>query len=74
MFTMAPLLMHSEDVPAPARAALRAAYAAPPEARSDMLASAARLLHASTNLECRDVLELVGLAPEAALSACVACG
>lgn len=61
-FSMAPLLMHSPHVPAPAREALRAAYEAPAERRDEMLESAARILHAETNLECGDVRELVGLA------------
>jgi hypothetical protein len=60
-FTMAPLLMHSDHVPAGARDALRAAYEAPPESRSAMLESAARILYAETELECTDVRELVGL-------------
>ncbi|MDP9152568.1 MAG: hypothetical protein M3O36_21805 [Myxococcota bacterium] len=60
-FSMAPLLIHSEQVPAEARDALRAAYDSPPEQRSASLASAARVLHAATGLECRDVRELIGL-------------
>jgi hypothetical protein len=59
--SMAPLLMHSEHVPAEARAAIRAAYEAPPESRSAGLESAARILYRETDLECSDVLELVGL-------------
>ncbi len=58
---MAPLLMHSEQVPAEARDAIRAAYDAPPEHRTASLEAAARVLHYSTGLECRDVRELVGL-------------
>jgi hypothetical protein len=59
--SMAPLLMHGEQVPAPARRAIRAAYEAPPEHRSDRLLAAARVLHRETDLECADVRELVGL-------------
>jgi len=60
-FSMAHLLIHSEHVPSEARDALRAARTAPPERRGAMLASAARILHHGTGLECRDALELVGL-------------
>lgn len=61
---MAPLLMHSAQVPAEARDAIRAAYEAPPEDRSARLESAARVLHQATGLECSDVRELVGLSGE----------
>ncbi len=60
-FSMAPLLIHSEQVPAEARDAIRAAYDSPPEQRGASLVSAARVLHAVTGLECRDVFELIGL-------------
>lgn len=60
-FSMAPLLMHSEQVPPGARDALRAAYDAPPDRRGPMLESAARILHVETGLACPDVRELVGL-------------
>jgi hypothetical protein len=59
--SMAPLLIYSEQVPAEAREAIRAAYEAPPENRSARLESAARILHRETGLECGDVRELVGL-------------
>jgi hypothetical protein len=59
--SMAPLLIHSEQVPAEARKAIRAAYDAPPQYRSASLEAAARVLHQSTGLECSDVRELVGL-------------
>ncbi len=65
-FSMAPLLMHSPQVPAGARDAIRAAYDAPAERRDEMLESAARILHAETDLDCGDVRELVGLSPEGA--------
>jgi hypothetical protein len=61
MMSMATLLIHSEDVPAEARDAIRAAYQAPPQHRAASLAAAARVLHDATGLECRDVRELVGL-------------
>jgi hypothetical protein len=63
-FTMAPLLMHSDQVPAEARDALKAAYEGPPEQRDAMLESAARILYAETELECDDALELVGLSDD----------
>ena len=59
--SMAPLLMHSEQVPAEARDAIRAAYYAPPQHRTESLKAAARVLHQATGLECGDVRELVGL-------------
>ncbi len=60
-FSMAPLLIHSESVPLRAREALRAASVAPVEHRRSALASAARVLHAETSLDCNDALEIVGL-------------
>jgi len=60
--SMAPLLMHSEQVPAEARAAIRAAYDAPPQDRKEWLEAAALVLHQATGLACSDVRELVGLA------------
>ncbi len=60
--SMASLLMHSDQVPAEARDAIRAAYEALPEHRATRLESAARVLHRATGLECRDVRELVDLA------------
>ena len=62
--SMAPLLMHDEQVPAEARDALRAALDAPDQHRSAGLAAAARVLHQTTGLECDDIRELVGLAGE----------
>jgi hypothetical protein len=59
--SMAPLLMHSEQVPAGARDAIRAAYEAAPEDRSAGLESAARILHREAGVECSDARELVGL-------------
>jgi hypothetical protein len=59
--SMLPLLIHSEQVPAKARDAIRAAYEAPPQHRDARLESAARVLHHATGLECSDARELVGL-------------
>jgi hypothetical protein len=64
-FTLGPLLMHSDHVPAEARDALRAAYEGPPERRGALLESAARILYAETELECDDARELVGLPVDA---------
>jgi hypothetical protein len=60
-FTMSTLLVHNEYVPQAARTALLAAHAAPPSDRGALLASAARILHQDTDLDCADALELVGL-------------
>jgi hypothetical protein len=60
-FSILPLLVHSSAVPAEARSALLAAQASPPAERIRALKSAARVLHHQTGLECRDVLEIVGL-------------
>lgn len=60
-FSMTTLLIHSQSVPTRAREALESAESAGPEHRDRLLESAARILHAETDLECADVLELVGL-------------
>ena len=60
-FSILPLLVHSSAVPAEARTALLAAQASPPAERVRALKSAARVLRHETGLECRDVLEIVGL-------------
>lgn len=60
-FSLAPLLVHSDAVPVLARQALRAASSAPPDLRDVLLEEAARVLYDETELECRDVRELVGL-------------
>ena len=60
-FSILPLLVHSHAVPAGAKSALLAAQASGPETRAQALASAARVLHQETGLECSDVLEIVGL-------------
>lgn len=60
-FSILPLLVHSQAVSASARSALLAAQVSAPAERARALASAARVLHQETGLECRDVLEIVGL-------------
>jgi hypothetical protein len=59
--SMAPLLMHSHDVPAIVRAELEAAYAATSERRDEHLLTAARMLSWIVPLDCEDAMELVGL-------------
>jgi hypothetical protein len=61
MYSLASILMHSEAVPEVAREALRVASIAPPELRTAELERAASVLYNHTDLECRDVRELVGL-------------
>jgi hypothetical protein len=63
-FSVAPLLLHSTQVPPGARRALRAAYDAPVEDRTPHLESAARILKRELDLDCRDARELVGLSSE----------
>ncbi len=58
---MAHLLMHSQAVPPEARKAFARAAAAPPELRASACADAARILCQSTDLDCGEVHELVGL-------------
>ncbi len=58
---MATLLMHSTDIPASVRDALRAAERAEPEDRPRQLKTAATLLYQQVDLPCADVRELVGL-------------
>ena len=60
-FSLAPLLIHSEAVPAKAREALRAVSSTPTEHRKSALRSAAKLLYTETSLDCGDAMELVGL-------------
>jgi hypothetical protein len=60
-FSMLPLIVHSSAVSEGTRSALLAAQASSAEKRARALQSAARLLHAETGLECRDVLEIIGL-------------
>jgi len=60
-FSMLPLLVHSSALSVGARRALLAAQSGAPEARALALRSAARVLHQETGLECREVLDIVGL-------------
>jgi hypothetical protein len=61
-YSMAPLLMHSQAVPAGARDAIRAAHdTKEPEERREILASAGRILLDETELDCHDVRELLDL-------------
>jgi len=62
-FSMAPLLLHSPDIPARVRDALRAASASTPERRGPHLVTAARLIYEELAVECADARELVGLPP-----------
>ena len=62
-FSVAPLLLHAEAVPAAARRALRAAQEGPNHDRGAHLERAARILHRELTLDCADARELVGLAP-----------
>jgi len=61
--SLAPLLVHSDTIPASARRALRAAHDGPTVERGAHLESAARILHRELALDCADARELVGLAP-----------
>ena len=60
-FSLAPLLLVEEDVPARARAELLAATTAPVTERRSHLEAAARALFDEAKLECADARELVGL-------------
>lgn len=60
-FSMAPLLMHSPDLPAAVRDRLRAAQVAEPAGRTTHLLAAARMMHEQLAVACRDACELVGL-------------
>jgi uncharacterized protein (UPF0147 family) len=61
---MSALLIHDEQVPEEARRAVKAAYEAPPEQRTELLVSAARVLHRTTDLPCDDVREIFDLATD----------
>ena len=60
-FSMLPLLLHEEDVPATARAELRRASFAPASQRRVHLEAAARALSREADLDCAEARELVGL-------------
>jgi hypothetical protein len=61
MLQISNLLLHSEDVPPQARAALATATQAPAEQRCENLFEAATILHYEVGLDCDDARELVGL-------------
>lgn len=62
-FSLLPLLLYEDDVPATARAALRDARSAPASKRRALLETAAQALcrDAAAGLDCDDARELVGL-------------
>jgi hypothetical protein len=62
-FSMASLLVHSEEVPLAARDAIRAAHKGPAACRRHRLESAARILQRETGVGCPDARELVDLQP-----------
>jgi hypothetical protein len=53
-FSLAPLLIHGQDIPAIARQALLAAHDAPIDERRPYLESAARTLYRAFDLDCSD--------------------
>ena len=61
MLQISNLLLHSEDVPVAARAALASALQGPAEQRCENLVEAAVILHRQVGLDCSDARELVGL-------------
>jgi hypothetical protein len=61
--SIVPLLLADRSVPEPARRALEEATREPdPQVERDARLRAARILHRELDLECRDAVELVGLA------------
>ena len=62
-FSMMPLLIHSEALSPAVRAVLKAADRSPPDRRTAELEAAARLLYGEVPLDCRDLRDLVGIAP-----------
>jgi hypothetical protein len=61
MLHIAELLLHSQDVPYAARAALASALTGPADGRRPNLLAAARILATDGGLGCEDACELVGL-------------
>jgi plasmid stability protein len=59
--SITPLLIHSEAVPPEARDALKSAFLGPQETRRAQLETAARAIFLSTDLDCREAREIVGL-------------
>jgi len=68
--SVAPLLLHSDAIPEGARLALRDAFARPEDQRAQLLANVAKILHREVDLDCDDVLELVGLSGDGVDSPC----
>jgi len=68
--SVAPLLLYSDAIPEGARLALRDAFARPEDQRAQLLANVAKILYREVDLDCDDVLELVGLSGEAVESPC----
>jgi hypothetical protein len=66
MFDVTPLLLHSEDVPAQAKAELLAAQNTVGEDREEHLLTAAKSLYYGTSLGCSEARELVGLSEPSA--------
>lgn len=65
---MAPLLVHSPDLPSGVRAALREAFA------DSSLDVAARILYANSDVDCADARELVGIETDAGAAYDCSCG
>jgi hypothetical protein len=61
MLQISALLLHLDEVPASARAALASALHGPAEQRCEHLVAAATILHREVGLDCEDVRELIGL-------------
>lgn len=59
--SLLPLLLHEEDVPVTAQAALRRASTASNADRRIHLEAAARALYLDAHIDCDDARELVGL-------------
>jgi hypothetical protein len=66
MISLAHLLIVDDTVPALARSELLAAQTSSVAERRTHLEAAARALYEGADLDCRDALELVGLADHAA--------
>lgn len=60
---MASLLAHSDQVPASARVAIKAAHEGPAALRTGLLESAAMILYEQAGIECADARELLDLQP-----------
>jgi hypothetical protein len=61
MLRFTELLIHSDDVPVAARAALSSALSGPADERCDNLLEAAQILHVHTALEPEEIRDLIGL-------------